>query len=435
MKLNKPLTGWIFYDFANSAFATTVLAVIFNLYFAKVIAGGTEGIQFRHPFGVTQIAGSALWSFLVAFSTAIVAISSPLLGAMADYSSKKKRLLAFYCYMGVIGTIALAWAGEGDLLYAALFFVIANLGFAGGNVFYNSFLPSIGTKETYGRISGYACGVGYIGGGLCLIINLIMLQKPELLGFEAGSFSVGDCMIVAGVWWGLFALPTMLWLKEPEISTTKLSLWKLSKMGIHRLKNTYSEIKSHKQLVRFLISYLIFNDGIETVIIMATIFGSEVVGLSSPELIAYFIIIQGMGFVGSMFFGRLSDRIGNKHSLLICLSVWLIIVLWAFKLGWLVSLKTDYYIIGILAGFVLGGSQASARSLQALFTPPEKSAEFFGFFSVSGRFASIFGPLVYGITIVITGSLQTGILMLSIIFVVGGAILWTVDEKSYQSNS
>ncbi len=431
MKSNKlPVIGWVFYDFANSAFATTVLAVIFNRFYAEVVAGGPDGTTFHFPWGNYTIPGSAIWSFLVAISTGIVAISSPLLGAMADYSGRRKKLLIIYCYVGVLATITLSSIKEGDVLLGGFVFIIANLGFAGGNVFYNAFILDVSSRDSFGKVSGMAWGLGYLGGGLCLVLNLIMLQKPELIGFPEGYFTVGDCLIVAGVWWGIFALPTVLWLKEERSDKRVVrSISTLTLAGWRRLKVTLSQIRKYKQLVRFLLAYLLFNDGIDAVIIMATIFGAEVVGLLPGELVGVFIIIQAAALVGSFVFGWLADKIGNKSPLFISLMIWIGVVVWAYYIGWFIDPRTDFYIIGIISGVAMGGSQTCSRSMQAAFTPDERSAEFFGFWAVSGRFASVFGTATYGVAIIISGGVQSGILAIGAFFVLGAIVLLWVNEK------
>ncbi len=366
----------------------------------------------------------------MAISTAIVAISSPLLGAMADRASLRKRLLIIYCYIGVICTIGLRWVGPGEVMFGSLLFIIANFGFAGGNVFYNAFIVDVSRRESFGRVSGIAWASGYIGGGLCLILTLFMLRYPQKIGFPEGTFDVGDCMLVAGLWWGIFALPTMFWLRERRIPERSGSLSGLTREGFRSVVRTFREVKRYRQLFRFLVAYLIFNDGIETVIIMASIFGAQVVGMSPDELVLYFIMVQGAAFVGSMLFGRLADWIGNRATLLFTITVWLAIVIWAYRLGWLVGLREDYYILGAVAGLVLGGSQSVARSMQASFTPRDRSAEFFGFYALSGRAASVIGPLIYGTAIYITGSVQRGILSLAVFFIIGGWLLLKVNEAA-----
>jgi UMF1 family MFS transporter len=421
----REILGWATYDFANSAFATTILAVIFNQYFATVVAGGEKGV---HIFG-WRLHGASFFTFAVSVSMAISAILSPFLGAVADASGTKKRFLITFCYTAVLFTGLLSLVHAGDYWMGAAFFIVANIGFAGGNVFYNAFLPEISTDRNIGRISGLGWALGYIGGGALLALNLVMLKYPEVVGYPAGSFTVHDCFLSVSVWWFFFSLPTFLLLKERAPGPRTSSKWSDFRAGYRRLQHTLRRIKTFRELAKFLVAFLIYNEGIETVIIMASIFGAEVLKMETGEIILFFLMIQGIAFVGSLIFGWLADAIGNKRTVLISLGIWSFIVLWAFQLGILGDPKREYWILGGLAGIVLGGSQAASRSLQGLFTPDANSAEFFGFFAVSGKFASIFGPLIYGILIAITGSVQSGILSLLFFFIAGGMILWTVNEK------
>ncbi|NWF91447.1 MAG: MFS transporter [Syntrophaceae bacterium] len=421
----REIFGWAMYDFANSAFATTILAVIFNKYFATVVAGGAAGVSL---FGF-HLHGASFFTFSVSLSMAISAVLSPLLGAVADSSGSKKRFLMIFCYVAIVFTALLYFVREGDYWMGATFFIVANIGFAGGNVFYNAFLPEISTDRTIGRISGLGWASGYIGGGLLLAINLIMLRYPEWLGFRAGSFTVHDCFVSVSLWWLLFSIPTFLFLRERAPKTLhtykRVSFW----TGYQRLRHTFSRIQTFQELTKFLLAYLIYNDGIETVIIMASIFGADVLGMKTDEIILYFLMVQGIAFFGSLLFGFLADFIGNKKTVMISLGIWSLIVIWAFRLGIFLDPKSEYWILGVLAGMVMGGSQAASRSLQGIFTPDANSAEFFGFFAVSGKFASVFGPLIYGILIAITGSVQSGVLSVLIFFIIGMAILWTVNER------
>jgi UMF1 family MFS transporter len=230
------------------------------------------------------------------------------------------------------------------------------------------------------------------------------------------------------LWWFLFSIPAFLLLRERGqefLSSERISF----AAGYRRLQHTFGRIKTFRELTKFLIAYLIYNDGIETVIIMASIFGAEVLGMETNEIILYFLMIQGIAFFGSLIFGFLADAIGNKRTVMISLGIWSLIVIWAFRLGIFWDPKTEYWILGIMAALVMGGSQAASRSLQGIFTPDTNSAEFFAFFGVSGKFASIVGPLIYGILIAITGSVQSGILSVLLFFVAGMAILLTVNEK------
>ncbi|MBM3328097.1 MAG: MFS transporter [Calditrichaeota bacterium] len=426
--LTRPILGWVSYDFANSAFATTVLAVIFNRYFSEVVAGGESGTLFRFFGQEVRLNGATVWSYIVALSTGLVAITSPILGAIADQAGWRRLMLGLFTYIGVVATLGLSLVGEGEVGSGSLLFIVANFGFAGALVFYNAFLVDLGTAQTYGRISGLAWGVGYVGGGLCLVLNLLMLQKPSVLGFGPEPFSVGACVAVSGLWWGIFTLPTLLWVRDKAKPKRNVGIVRLTFLSWRRVIETLRQVRRYRQLARFLIAYLFFNDGIETVIVMASIFGAQVIGMEAGELVLFFIMIQGTALIGSLIFGYLADRIGNRRTLLLSLWVWLAVVLWAYKIGWLFDMRTEYYLLGILVGLVMGGSQAAARSLQALFTPSAHSAEFFGFFSVSGKVASVFGPLVYGTAIYFTGGLQSGILALGLFFIVGIILLITVNE-------
>ncbi len=413
------------YDFANSAFATTILAVIFNQYFAGVVAGGGRGV---YLLGF-HLHGASFFTFSVSISMAISAVVSPFLGAIADASGSRKRFLAAFCYTAIFFTGLLYFIHEGDYWTGAIFFILANVGFAGGNVFYNAFLREVSKDQNIGRISGFGWALGYIGGGLLLAINLMMLKYPEWLGFPNGYFTVHDCFLSVALWWSIFSLPTFLFLKEKAPGTVLFSERMSCRVGFQRLQHTFRRVRTFRELTKFLIAYLIYNDGIETVIMMASIFGADVLGMETGEIILFFLMIQGIAFFGSLIFGFLADTIGNKRTVMICLGIWSLIVLWAFQLGIFGDPKTEYWILGILAALVMGGSQAASRSLQGIFTPEANSAEFFAFFGVSGKFASVFGPLIYGILIAITGSVRSGILSVLLFFVAGMAILWAVDEK------
>ncbi len=279
------------------------------------------------------------------------------------------------------------------------------------------------------QVSGWA--LGYIGGGLLLAINLGHVEISGMAWISHRDIS-------------RFRTVFSRWLLVADLFTSYISAFKREGHGKNSLplkevifdaglsdvfSIPFAESRSFRELTKFLLAFLIYNDGIETVIVMASIFGAEVLGMKTNELILFFLMIQGIAFVGSMIFGFLADAIGNKRTVMISLGIWSLIVLWAFQLGIVWDPKTEYWILGVLVAIVLGGSQAASRSLQGLFTPDANSAEFFGFFAVSGKFASIFGPLIYGILIAITGSVQSGVLSVLVFFVVGMAILWTVNEK------
>ena len=417
--------SWGMYDWANSAFATTILAVIYNKYFAQVVAGGEQGVDI---LGI-NIHGATLWGFIVSIAMLIVAVIAPLLGAIADFSAKRCQFQIFFCYLGILFTGLLFLVGEGDWVAGSIFFVFAQIGFSASIVFNDSFLKEISTEENIGRISSLGWGLGYIGGGLLLSINLVMLQFPTLMGFPEGYFIVQDCFLSVAIWWFVFSIPTFVFLKEKTTGSRLSEGESYFSVGIKRIRHTFKDIKQHKELFKFLLAFLIYNDGIETVIVMASIFGAEVVGMETGELIMYFLMIQGVAFIGSIVFGHFADAIGKKITIVISLIIWIFVSIWAYFLGIIWDIKTEYWILGVIAATVLGGSQAISRSMCGALTPNEKSAEFFGFYAISGRFASIFGPLIYGLIIHFTGSVQKGILSVIILFVAGMLILTTVNEK------
>ncbi len=425
----REVLSWCLYDFANSAFATTILAVIFNRYYAGVIARGAEGVPVT-LFGATHhVHGAAMFNFIVTISMLIVALTAPILGAWADSRRAKKKFLSVYILIGVVSTAMLASAGPGQWIWGGIWFILANIAFAGGNVFYNAFLRDIASPDEMGRVSGWGWGTGYLGGGLLLLFNLLMLQKPQWLGFPTGTLNVHHTFLTVSFWWALFSIPLLVNLHEHGEPLEKLNLSEQVRQTFRRLGSSFHQIRNYRQLWRFLIAYLFFNDGIETVILMAAIFGDQVLGMSQSLLIGYFLLIQFTAFLGSLLFGRISSLLGNKSSLMVTLVIWCGVVLAAYFIGWSGHPIEEYFVLGVVAGMVMGASQSLARALQGTFTPVGHEAEFFGFFAVSGRFASILGPLTYGAVVAITGSLRQAILSLVVFFLLGIGLLAWVDER------
>ncbi len=412
--------AWATYDFGNSAFATTILAVIFNKYYAGVIAGGAEGIEL---FG-TRIPGTTVFSFFVSAGMILIALLVPILSALSDLGQLKRRMLLFHVGVGTAATAMLATIGEGGWLIGGIWFVIAQFGFAGGNIFYNAMLLDIADPHDYARVSAIGWAWGYLGGGLLLALNLVMLQYPHLLGAEPGTFTVQDCFLSAAVWWGLFTIPVAL-----SYRTQALAIRPRVGAAFRSLKSSLMSLKRLPTFTRFFIAYLLYNDGVETVIIMASIFGDQELRMSTGDLVLFFLMVQGVAFIGSLIFGVIADRFDNRRAVLLGLGVWCVISLWGWQLGWLGDAHTEYWFLGILAGLVMGGTQAASRSLQAVLIPPQQSAEFFSFFAISGKFASAVGPAIFGIAVWATGSLRLGMLSLLLFFLAGAWLLWNVSES------
>ncbi len=419
--------GWGLYDFANSPFATTILAVIFNRYFAEVLAGGEEGVVLNLLGYAVRVPGVTFFTYILAAAMLIVAILAPVLGAIADSSGSKKKFLAFFCYLGVGATALLYFANEGQYWRGAIFFIVAQIGFAAGNIFYNAFLPEISTPRNIGRISGFGFMLGYIGGAVLLAINLVMLSYPEWIGFDA-PFTPQATFLSVAVWWGVFAIPTFLWVHERQPAMALPPGKSYLRVGLQRVGKTLRNLRRYRELTKFLVAFLIYNDGIQTIIVVAAIFVDELVGMSEGAIVGLFLMIQAAAFVGALLLGWLSDRIGNKRTISITLLVWTVVAVWGYFLGFTGNPQYEVWIMGIVVGMVLGGSQSASRALQGNFTPEANSAEFFAFYGIAGKFSSVLGPLVYGSVYALIG-IRSATLSLAVFFVVGLVILHFVDEE------
>jgi MFS transporter, UMF1 family len=399
MKWSRNIVGWMFYDFANSAFTTIIVTVIYSAYFIKQVAGGPPGY------------GELLWGRAVAISMTLVALTAPIMGAVADYSRSKKKFLFYNCYLTVIFTGLLYFVGQGDIFKGMLFFIIANFGFNSANVFYDAFLPEITQPRDLGKVSGYGWALGYAGGLLALVISLFLVKIDIRLVFPMISlFFFG------------FSLITMVWLKEFHRPSQPTNYFKTA---LQRIAYSYNNIRKIPELLKYLISYFIYNDGITTVIIFASVYGITRYNMTTQNMITYFILAQITSILGSVFFGFYSDRIGVKRTLSISLMIWVAVVIWAF----FCNSAREYYYVGMLAGLAIGSSQSNSRTLLAMLTPQEKRAEFFGFYTLTGRLSSILGPLIYGEIARRTGTPRWAVLSLIVFFISGLILLQTVNIR------
>jgi MFS transporter, UMF1 family len=387
------------YDFANSSFTTIIVTVIYSAYFMKVVVPDNPAL------------GTALWGRAISISMTLVAITAPIFGAVADFSRAKKRFLFLNCYLTVIFTALLYFVQRGDVFTGMLFFIIANFGFNSANVFYDAFLPEISSHEDMGKVSGMGWALGYVGGLISLVISLILVKWNVRYVFPA-----------IALFFGTFAIFTFVWLKELQRPSKRSNYFRIA---YQRITYTTKHIFHFRELGKFLVAYLIYNDGIITVIVFAAIYGISQFGMTQQEIIKYFILAQLTSIIGSYLFGLITDRIGAKRALTISLLIWTGVVIWAF----FCHSKLEYYFVGLTAGLAIGSSQANSRTLLALLTPKDKQAEFFGFYAVTGRLSSIFGPLVYGEIAIRTGSQRYSILSLIAFFFIGGVLLQFVNEK------
>jgi UMF1 family MFS transporter len=419
--------GWGLYDFANSPFATTILAVIFNRYFVEVLAGGEQGVVIEVLGRAVRVPGVTFFTYTLAAAMLLVAVLAPVLGAIADSSGSKKKFLAFFCYLGVGATAMLYFVSEGQYWRGALFFVFAQVGFAAGNVFYNAFLPEISTPRNIGWISGFGFTLGYISGAAVLALNLAMLRYPQWIGFDA-PFTPQDTFLSVAIFWGVFAIPTFLWLRERRPALPLAAGTGYVRAGLRRVRHTFLHLRRYPELGKFLIAFLIYNDGIQTTIVVASIYVDQVLGLSEGAIVGLFLMIQATAFVGALATGAFSDRIGHKKTISLTLLVWTGVAIWGGFIGFSGNPLAEVYGMGVVVGLVLGGSQSASRALQSTFTPEANAAEFFAFYGIAGKFASVIGPLVYGSVYALIG-IRSAILSLCVFFVIGLVILHTVNER------
>ncbi len=399
MKLNRSLVGWMFYDFANSAFTTIIVTVVYSVYFINSVVGGAPGY------------GEMLWGRAIGISMTMVALTAPILGAVADFSRAKKRMLFLNCYLTVIFTALLYFVHPGQVFLGMLFFIIANFGFNSANVFYDAFLPEICKPEDIGKVSGFGWSLGYVGGLLSLLVALVLVKINVRYVFPAVALH-----------FFAFSLFTFFWLKEFKRPSKRSNYFRIA---LHRIKFSLKNIAKQPQLLRYIISYFIYNDGITTVIVFASIYGIERFGMTTMQMITYFILAQFTSIIGAAVFGWLTDKTNVKLSLSISLLIWIGVVIWAFFCG---SAK-EYYSVGLVAGLAIGSSQANSRTMLSMLTPKNRQAEFFGFYTLTGRLSSIIGPMLYGWIAHKTGDIRYSILSLILFFVLGWIVLQSVRLK------
>jgi MFS transporter, UMF1 family len=406
----KEIWSWTMYDWANSAFVTTILAAVLPIYYINVAGSGLEKGQATQYWGYTQ-----------SFAALLIVFLAPILGAIADYSSSKMKFLRFFAYMGMIASVLLAFVGEGDYLLASLIVIVGSIGFSGGNSFYDAFLPDIASNKEIDRISARGYAFGYIGGGILLLINLTMIMKYEWFNLANSTIATQLAFVTVGIWWFVFSIPMFKNVKERKNVVEKMSGSYVS-IGFKRVINTFKDIKQYKQVLIFLLAFWLYNDGISTIIKMATIYGAEI-GIGTTELISALLITQFVGIPCAFFFGWLAQKIKPKKALYIALWLYVFIVL----LGYFMTTATHFYILAICVGLVQGGAQAISRSIFGSMVPKSKRAEFFGFYGISAKFSAVFGPAALAYVGYLTGSNRLGILLLIVFFLVGIFILSKVD--------
>ncbi len=432
----REIFGWAMYDWANSAFSTTVIAVFLGPYLASLAstaaaAAGSDTLSIL-GWGVQP---ESVFQYATSLSVVLQVFFLPILGAIADYSHLRKRMLQVFATLGALATAAL-WFVQGDLWWlGAILYVLANLSFGAAMVFYNAFLPDIASNDQQDRVSSYGWAMGYLGGGILLLANLLLYQLRDMLGLD-GTTAVRINLASAGVWWFGFSFFTWLRLRSRRATRGLPQGESYLTIGFKQLGQTFREAGRFPHTLRYLLAYLIFNDGIQTVIAASASFAAAPVlrgglGIEQGSLIQIILMIQFVAFLGALGFGRLATRFGARNVLAASLVIWAGVVIYAYfglqgdnlVLGMMPQREFEFWILGATIALVLGGSQAISRSLFARMIPPGKEAEFFSIYEVSERGTSWLGPLLFGLVNDVFANLRLAILSLIVFFVLGLTLL------------
>jgi UMF1 family MFS transporter len=409
----KTVNSWAMYDWANSAFATTVMAAMYPPLYRSLVEAS----------GQAEATATAYWAYTLSLALFLMALMGPVLGAISDHTGGKKKYIAAFAGLGILGTALMIFLGDDTYLLASSLFMVGNFGFAGANIFYESLLPHLAKKGDIDQISTRGYAVGYIGGGILLAVNALWVFKPAWFFMPDAGFSVRASFFSVAVWWALFSIPLFRNVPEPPAVRGVGESINALRAGFGRLAHTFRQMARYRQLLLFLIAFWVYNDGIGTVIKMATAFGDEI-GIGLNHMIAAVLIVQFVGVPCAFGFGWLAKYFGTKRSILLGLGVYTIIAIG----GFFIQTAIHFYILAILVGMVQGGTQALSRSLYGVMVPKHQAAEFFGFFSTSSKFAGILGPLVFGVVSQMAGGSRLSIVSLVIFFVGGGLLLMRVDE-------
>jgi len=412
----RAIRSWMMYDWANSAFSTTIAAAVLPVYFANVAA-----------MGLADNLRTSYWAYTTTIALLIVAILGPILGTMADYQGSKKRFLAIFMALGVLGTGLLFFVGEGDYLLASAFYILASLGFSGSLVFYDSLLPHVARPDEIDRVSARGYGLGYLGGGLLLAVNLFMIMfLPDLLGIEDGTLMSRISFVTVAVWWAVFSIPVLRNVREPErrILSGETVHENPITASFKRLARTFANLRRYRQLMIFILAFWLYNNGIGTIIYMASIYGKEL-QFSDVTVIGTLLMVQFVAFPFAFLFGWLAKRLGTKNSIFLSLAIYTGIAIG----GFFMQKELHFWILGFFVATVQGGSQALSRSLIGRMMPKSQSAEFYSFFGVSEKIAGVLGPLVFGLASQFLGGGRLGIISLIIFFIIGAALLTRVNVE------
>ena len=430
-KKQKSIWGWAMYDWANSAFATTVMAGFFPVFFKQYWS-----------YGVDVNMSTARLGFGNAVASIFVAAMAPILGAVADSGSARKKFLTCFAYLGVLMTAALFLIQKGNWEWAIFLYILGIIGFSGANIFYDSLLPSVADEDKIDYVSGLGYSLGYLGGGLLFLINVLMTLMPEKFGLPDAQTAVRYAFVSVALWWGLFSIFTVVWVPETQSTASQTMSIRLILDGFNRFLETFKKIRQLKTVSLFLIAYWFYIDGVDTIIRMAVDYGMSI-GFGSNNLIIALLITQFVGFPCALLFGKLGQMWRARKLIYISIGIYVLVTLW----GTMMTHPYEFYILAVLIGLVQGGIQALSRSYYSRLIPKNRAAEFYGFYNMLGKFATILGPVLIGFSGLAARHLlmppsptpeqmvhvsrlasRWGIASIVLLFIIGATLLYFVDE-------
>ena len=406
---SRPIFSWALYDWANSVFATTVIAGFFPVFFKQYWSTGADAVTSTAQLGFANSIGSVF-----------ILIAAPILGAVADGGASRKKFLGAFTALGIAASAGLWFVGQGDWSTAAIVYVLASIGFSGALVFYDALIMAVSPPARYDEVSAFGYSLGYIGGGLLFAVNVAMTLSPDTFGLAGAAEAVRLSFVMVAVWWLAFSIPLFRHVPEPP----RIDAASGAATGLRSLVKTLREYRAHRMAGLFLLAYFFYIDGVHTIIRMAVDYGLSL-GFPSDSLIVALLIVQFVGFPAALVFGLVAGRIGPKPAIYFGVAVYVAVTVWAYFM----TTVTEFYVLAVVIGLVQGGVQAISRSLFARFVPAGKSGEFFGFFNMIGRFAAIIGPSLVAVTGLLTGSSRLGILSVVVLLVIGMVLLSFVREQ------
>lgn len=415
MSDKKKIYSWALYDWANSAYSTTVMAGFFPIFFKQYWSAGADAVE------TTAKLGTAL-----SLSSLFIALLSPTLGVLADLRGSKKLFCGLFMGIGALSCLWLSLIPAGGWLPAMFAYGLGMMAFAASCVFYDALLPSIARGHRMDDASSLGYALGYLGGGVLFLVNVMMYLKPEWFGISDGVTAVKLSFASVGIWWALFSLPLFYNVPEPKTEISEKGILGATFESISHLRRTFDDLLKDRNLLIFVVAYWLYVDGVYTVMAMAVDYGLAI-GLESSHLIAALLLVQFVGFPATLVFGKITPRFGARAPILFCIGVYSVSVLLATGM----SKAWHFYALAIVIGLVQGGVQSLSRSLFGNMVPAERTGEFFGFFNLIGKFASIVGPMVVAVTVTMTGNSRLGMAGLLILFMTGGLLLWKVREPKH----